>query len=220
MPDKSSLKFICKGLIGFTTMLLLITGGIISAQTELPQDPYQRGLVLLNQFKYAEAKASFDQALAKYPNHKNAFYYRGKCLVELNQQEAAMNDFNKSLNIDSNFALGYVGLAEVYTKNKDYSRAMELVDKALVLDPKKAEALYQKGVIYGYQNKVSEAITYFNSCLEVKPTHAYAHYQLGLAYYQKQRPDLAIVHFEKFLQLAPEAPEAPQVRNLLNFLRR
>jgi len=97
---------------------------------------------------------------------------------------------------------------------------MEVINTALSLDEKNAEALYQKGVVYGYQNDKNNAIECFEKCLEIMPDHAYAHYQVGLAYYHSNRPDLAIVHLEKFLELAAEAPEAEQVRNLLNFLRR
>ncbi|MDH5715059.1 MAG: tetratricopeptide repeat protein, partial [Candidatus Aminicenantes bacterium] len=77
-----------------------------------------------------------------------------------------------------------------------------------------------KGIIFGYQKNTPAAIESFNKCLEIDPNHAYAHYQIGLAYYQVKRPDLTIVHFDRFIALAPEAPEAEQVRNLLNAIRK
>jgi lipoprotein NlpI len=64
------------------------------------------------------------------------------------------------------------------------------------------------------------AVAAFEKGLEFDSLHAYAHYNLGLAYNQKKRKDLTIVHLEKFLMLAPLAPEAPQVRNFLNLLKR
>ena len=192
----------------------------VSLTREQSPDSYEQGLALLKQFKYGEAKASFDKAIASNPKHKQAFYYRGTARIQLDQLDSAKIDFDKSLKIDPEYALGYVGRAQVYIKKKDFTKAMEQLTKAQALEPKNAEAFYQKGVVFGYQQKVPEAIDSFKRCLEVQPLHAYAHYQIGLAYYQVKRPDLTLVHLEKFLILAPDAPEAEQVRRLLSSLRR
>lgn len=97
---------------------------------------------------------------------------------------------------------------------------MNRVNEALRGEPNLAEAHYVKGLVLSYQQKVDEAIKLLSRAVELNPTHAYGHYYLGLAYNQKKRKDLTIVHLEKFLALAPQAPEAAQVRTLLNFLRR
>ena len=48
------------------------------------------------------------------------------------------------------------------------------------------------------------------------PDDAYAHYHLGMAYNQKGKKDLAIPHLRRFVELNPEAPEAPAVRSFLS----
>ena len=210
-----------KVLFVLITMLLSCAGHhSVSMTREQAPDPYEQGLELLKQFKYGEAKASFDKAIANNPKHKKAFYYRGTARIALDQVDSAMVDFDKSLKIDPEYANGYVGRAQVYIKKKDFVKAMEQLSEAQKLEPNNPEAFYQKGVIHGYQQKVQEAIDSFKQCLEVHPQHAYANYQIGLAYYQIKRTDLTIVHLERFLTLAPTAPEAEQVRRLLSSLRR
>lgn len=192
----------------------------VSFAREQAPDPYEQGLALLKQFKYGEAKASFDKAIASNPKNKKAFYYRGTARMALDQVDSAMVDFKKSLKLDKNYALGYVGKAQVYIKKKDFTKAMEQLSKAQELEPENPEAFYQMGIALGYQQKVQEAIDSFKRCIDVQPNHAYAHYQIGLAYNQIRRVDLTIVHLERFLALAPTAPEADQVRRLLSALRR
>ena len=107
----------------------------------------------------------------------------------------------------------------VATGRKDYESAMQHIAMAQSLEPENAEAFYQKGVVFGFQGKTDEAINSLKSCLEFQSDYVYAHYFIGLAYNQLRRMDLAVEHLDKFLFLAPEAPEAEQVRRLLSALR-
>ena len=102
--------------------------------------------------------------------------------------------------------------------NKDYASAMQQIEKALSLDPRNAEAFFQKGNVQAYQKQWKAAINAYKECLAIQPDHIYAHYYIGLAYNQINNKDLAIDHLQKFLQLAPNAPEAEQVRRLLSQL--
>lgn len=206
-------------------MILLIAGILClgltgTADDELPKDPMKRGKVLLEQFKYKEAKNSFDEVIMEKPKHKQARYLRGTALVELGNLDAAWNDFMKTLEVDSDYAPGFVGKAMIHIKKEEYEHAWNNLEKALSLDENLAEAYYYKGVVQGYRDQLDPAITSLEKCLEINPKHAYAHYQLGLAYNEKNRPDLTAEHLSIFLELAPEAPEADKVRKLLNFLRR
>ncbi len=181
---------------------------------------FQQGLSLFTQFKYQEAKASFDQAISKDPNHTQAFYYRGRTLLELKQTDAADGDFTRCQYLDPNYVYGYTGKAQIFILNKEYAAALTQINKAFSLDSRNAEAFFQKGNLQAYQKQWNAAITSYKESLAVQPNHAYAHYFIGLAYNQINKKDLTIDHFLKFLQLAPNAPEAEQVRRLLNQLQK
>lgn len=187
-------------------------------KVDLSEKSFEEGKLYYLQFKYSEAKARFDQVIAANPNHKLALYYRGRSLIKLHRPDEAAKDFERSLQLDSRFALGFVGRAEVAMAKKDFETASTSVVRALEINPGEAEAWYMRGLLLGYQEKVEEAIESFKKCLELDAKHVYAHYHLGLAYSQIKRKDLAILHLQKFLELAPNAPEAEQVRKLLNTL--
>lgn len=186
-----------------------------SAQSQTER--LQTAIAFFETGKTAEAKAIFDQLVAEGMVDDNLFYYLGSAILKLNQSpELALNYFNK---ISANSPLGYVGKGQYYIKKQNYSSAETQLNQALQKDPNCAEAYFHRGLLRGFQKKLDLAIADLEKCLKIKGNHAYAHYQLALAYNQKGRKDLMILHFQKFLYLAPEAPEAPQVKSLLSRLR-
>lgn len=210
------LKALAVGLL----LLGAVSGAFSFASQALPEEPLARGKALLLQGKFGDARSSFERALEQSPDNKEVRYYRGVAWLKLDNPDAAWGDFQGTIDADPGFALGYVGRAQVWIKRSNYVEADKEIAAALSRDGRSAEAYYQRGIVRGYQKKTNEAIAALEKCLELNPLHAYGHYQLGLAYNAVKRKDLTIVHLEKFLTLAPLAPEAPQVRNLLNLLKR
>lgn len=199
---------------------LAMSDGSGAQDPELPEDPFQRGLALYRIFRFQEAKTSFDTVLESQPDRKQALYHRGRTLLQLDLPGKAEQDFKQALKIDPEYAEGYIGLALAAIKLKHYDAAWNLNEKGAALNPDHPDVFYQKGLIFGYTDKTADAVAAFERCVELQPDFVYAHYQLGMAYNQQKRFDLTIVHLTRFLELAPQAPEAPQVRNLLEFLRR
>lgn len=214
-----SVYFLKTLVMTFIILLGFLRAEIVQSQ-ELPADPYQRGLALYLQGKYAEAMSSFEMALEAEPENIDFLYRRALCLLKLNETDAAREVFSHILEIAPEAGLGLSGQALILMQEKNYEEALNKVNVALTQEPGLSEAHFVKGLILSYQQKVDEALKALNRCVELAPAHAYGHYHLGLAYNQKKRKDLTIVHLEKFLTLAPLAPEAAQVRTLLNFLRR
>jgi len=58
----------------------------------------------------------------------------------------------------------------------------------------------------------------FEKVLEVDPSQPHAHYLLALIFVNNGRNDEAKPHLERFLELAPEDPEAPSARELLQYI--
>ncbi len=187
------------------------------AFTQSKEERLQTGIAFFETGKTAEAKAIFDQLLAEGMVDNNLFYYAGSAIIKLNQSpDLALSYFNNIVQNSPNSPLGYVGRAQYYIKRQDYTNAESQLNMALQKDPNSSEAYFHRGLLRGFQKKLDLAIADLEKCLQIKGNHAYAHYQLGLAYNQKGRKDLMIMHFQKFLYLAPEAPEAAQVKSLLS----
>lgn len=201
-------------LVLFLISLLFI---FLPASAQTQAERLQNGIAFFEAGKTAEAKAIFDQLLNEGMVDNNLFYYTGSAILKLNQSpDLALSYFNKIVQSSPNSPLGYAGRGQYYIKKQNLTEAEKQLNLALQKDPNCAEAYYHRGLLRGYQKKLDLAIADLEKCLQIKGNHAYAHYQLGLAYNQKGRKDLMILHFQKFLYLAPEAPEAPQVKSLLS----
>ena len=64
-----------------------------------------------------------------------------------------------------------------------------------------------------------DAAAAFDRAAELAPGNAYAHYYGGLMHYRARRPDRMAIHFEQFLKLAPDAPERPEVLQIMRTVR-
>jgi tetratricopeptide (TPR) repeat protein len=82
------------------------------------------------------------------------------------------------------------------------------------------EAHYQLGLVEAKRQNWGAAASAFDRAAELNPSFAYAHYYGGLMHYRAKRLDQMAIHFEQFLKLAPEAPERPEVLQIMKTVRR
>ncbi len=81
------------------------------------------------------------------------------------------------------------------------------------------EAHFQLGLVLARRQDWRGASEAFDRAAELNPVLAYAHYYGGLMHYRAKRPDQMAIHFEQFLKLAPEAPERPEVLQIMRTVR-
>ena len=75
--------------------------------------------------------------------------------------------------------------------------------------------LYQMGVTRAFQQKWNEAVDLLNRALAIDSGIAYAYDYRGVSYGRLDRKDRLINDLTRFLQLAPNSPEAPRARTLV-----
>ncbi len=96
---------------------------------------------------------------------------------------------------------------------RNFSEAVEAYQKALEIDPKNVDVRVDLGTCYRNSGKPNEAVKEYRKALEISPNHLLAHMNLGIVYtYDLKDKAQAIKEFEKYLQLAPNAPNAGQVK--------
>jgi len=81
------------------------------------------------------------------------------------------------------------------------------------------EAHYQLGLVLAKRQDWRGAAEAFDRTAALSPGNAYAHYYGGLMHYRANRPDRMAIHFEQFLKLAPDAPERPEVMQIMRTVR-
>jgi tetratricopeptide (TPR) repeat protein len=97
--------------------------------------------------------------------------------------------------------------------------ALQSANQAVSAASDLAEAHYQLGLVLAKMQQWRDASAAFDRAAELNPSMAYAHYYGGLMHYRANRPDRMANHFEQFLKLAPEAPERPEVTQIMRTVR-
>lgn len=91
---------------------------------------------------------------------------------------------------------------------KEYSKAVELLEKAVEKDPKDAETLNVLLRAYIESNRIQEAIRAFQTATKNEPGNKINHYILGVLYRQVGRYDDAIAEFKQTLAIDSEDADA------------
>ena len=113
----------------------------------------------------------------------------------------------------------FIGLSAQQLMQDDVDGALASARQAVESDGGLAEAHYQLGLALAKRQEWQQAAAEFDRVTEINPSNAYAHYYGGLMHYRANRPDRMANHFEQFLKLAPDAPERPEVLQIMRTVR-
>jgi tetratricopeptide (TPR) repeat protein len=107
--------------------------------------------------------------------------------------------------------LAHIGVG-LYYRNDDIITAEKHFRAAHDLDPKLILPLTLLGSTAYQRAKFHDAIDYFERALRLNKTLPESYVSLGLCYEQLNDLPNALRYFERFIQIAPQATEAPAVR--------
>lgn len=110
--------------------------------------------------------------------------------------------------------------AQGLVQQRKFAEAEGLAKAALAACPTHAGGAAALGAALVGQGKHDEAIDRMSAVIRAKADVAYAYLWRGQAYYGKKQPDKMVGDFEAFLKLAPSAPEAASVKQLLAGLKK
>jgi len=112
-----------------------------------------------------------------------------------------------------------IGVSGQQLLNGDVGGATASARQAVGSGGGMAEAHFQLGLALAKSQNWSEAAAEFDKVNELDPANAYAYYYGGLMHYRANRPDRMANRFERFLALAPNAPERPEVTQIMSTIR-
>ena len=133
-----------------------------------------RGIILLQQERYADAIAAFDTILADTPNHSLALTLRGRAHLELGNLDAALTDSDRALEVDQQWesttaAVGWYHRALVLTEQQQYEDAIAAYEQAVRLEPNYAAAWANHGMLLLYDGRPSDALLSLQQATQLNP---------------------------------------------------
>jgi len=114
----------------------------------------------------------------------------------------------------------WIQLGNMLMDASRFNEAVDAYQKALEIDPKNVDVRVDMGTCYRNSGKPDIAVKEFRKALEINPNHAFGHLNLAvvLAGDFKDKAQ-AIKEFEKYLQVAPNASNAEQIRQEIQKLK-
>lgn len=199
--------------------VVLILGLLGVGPGRAQEDPFQRAVQLYWQGKVGEALQTL-QGLEGASNRADVQAYIAFCYGRQGKWDEALAAAEHALHLDGNLILGYAAKAYALAGKGAFPDALQALQAAREKDPESVEVDYATGLVRYLQRAYKDAVPALRRAVEKDPQRPYTHYYLGMSYYNLNQKATAIQYLENFLRLAPEAPEAAQVRDLLRRLKR
>jgi len=118
-------------------------------------DVYNQILVLLDN----------DQKSISSRKKSLVYYYLGQLYYEKNDNESALEFFNKGININKEIVLNYLSAAQIYHQNGNYTKAIEMYQKTLIQDHSLSYLYYELALLYDKNKEPLRAHHYWERSL-------------------------------------------------------
>ena len=229
VPDKNSIQ-------NQTNQLISLAPTVVDSNTPpAARDEYTAGKALLDQGKpdkIADATKHFEKALTIYPKFLDAEIMLGLAYMDLSQWDQAEKALLAAIDINGNASTAYLALGDLYSRQKNFTKAAEMLAKGVKVNDSSPEGHYMLANVYwkmasaGSTNE-TDVRTWFESswrevkrALELKPAYASAHLLSGNLLLKARRAKEALDHFEQYLKLEPKGEFAEETKALVEKIKK
>ena len=169
---------------------------------------YGLGSIYLQRQKTKEARESFERALklqASYPGTiSNAWNNLGILSAREGDAAAAIDFFQRALQIDPAHFIALVNLGNAYRQQKEWGEAKKVLQRAFEVEPDDPEVNYSLGMVCAQLGDSERAYEHLKRAVELRPVYPEALNNLGVLYLRTRRPEQAVHSFEESIRVAPE----------------
>ena len=134
-----------------------------------------------------------------------AYFNRGVAYLKLGKYARAIEDFDRAVKLDPEFALAYSNRGGVYIELGKYTRAIEDLDQAIRIDPELANAYVNRGGAYLGLGEYARAIEDLDRAVRIDPEDTSAWHNRGGAYLGLGEHARAIEDYDQAIRLNPES---------------
>ena len=182
---------------------------------------YDKGMQAMSDGKLPGARKQFERAVALDPDYAQAWSHLAEVLEQQSEQKEAAEACERALKADPKYIRPYLQLMRFAVAAKRMEDAAALGERALQLDPVEFPGIFYYDAVANYDLKhadVAERTT--RKAIELDKAHEYpaAEALLGKVLADKGDSRGAVEHFTKYLQFAPKAGDAAEIRRQIGAL--
>jgi len=170
---------------------------------------FSKGLLMMNDLHFAEARALFSQVLEQTPDDYEALAERGWVRLRLKDDRGAREDAEAALRIEPYDLSALLLLAETSLNLNDEPTAKKSIKQALWEDREQPYAWTLKGRLHARQLDDARAIKAFRRVLRIDQVNAETHFRLADCLQRRAQVDAAAWHRQRALTLDPSLEKNP-----------
>jgi Flp pilus assembly protein TadD len=163
----------------------------------------------------AEALKEFEAEIPISPDQDVAYSNAAGIYEKQGNLDKALEYYKKAAEIAPNRPELHADLAAIYEKQGNQAAAQAQYRALAEADPAHAAVTwFNIGAIAKNNDRNDEAVKAFQKAVELDPGYAAAHKELGYALVKQGDFKGAVAQFNKYLELAPKAPDAGEIRTM------
>lgn len=144
---------------------------------------------------YEKTMFNVKQAILLDKLNPTAYFLRGWALKEQGDTVNAVKDYQKAIELKSDYEQAYEELGSLYAIKGD-ALAIEYLNSTININPNNYSAMYILALFYQEHNAIAQALETYQKLIEIKPDHADALHNVGyINFVEKQDYDIAIECF-------------------------
>jgi len=143
---------------------------------------------------------SISVRIAANPNSPGLYYQRAKSSLNTKDWQAAMNDIDRSIKLDSANGKWHLFKAKLYRLANRMGPYRAALEKGIELDPSNTDLNYALGYLFLAAKNYEEAIAYANASLKEDVHYAPGYFLKGLIYKDRENYTLAVSSFQTAIE--------------------
>ncbi len=141
----------------------------------------ERGVVLHQAGRIADARASYERAVSADPVYALALNNLGVAHYHAGRHDLACDAFRQAMLEQPAFVKARLNLALLLFRRKEFTLCLEAYRQVLTLEPDHAVAWNGIGLVLSELHQIEDARNAFGRAIDARPDYAEAHYNLSFA---------------------------------------
>jgi len=210
-PDTLKRKRLGYGVLAVIALVVIVAVFTLLFKEDPVSTKLEAGMGSLEEKRFAEAVALFEEALAHKPAVRErvsgpyAEALRGQAAtVAEKDPQKAKSLLLKAVELDPGSVQGHFKLGLLYVGLEDYPKAIETYQRVAEMDPQFPEAFFNLGYVYAVTKDYSRAEEMYGRVVELAPSYLdEALFNLAMVQHKQEKMSQTIENLERALAFNP-----------------